>query len=813
MTESPRAPREKKSHQPPAPAGETLAVLPLRDIVVFPHMIVPLFVGREKSVRALEAVMKEDKQILLVAQKNAAQDDPSSDDIYRVGTVSTILQLLKLPDGTVKVLVEGGRRARLSSFKETESYFEALVEDLPDQEGEAQELEALGRTVVGQFEQYIKLNKKIAPEVLVSLNQIEEPSKLADTIASHLNLKISEKQELLETTRIGERLERVFGHMESEIGVLQVEKRIRNRVKRQMEKTQREYYLNEQLKAIQKELGEGEDGKDETAELEDKIKKTKFTKEAREKAMAELKKLRTMSPMSAEATVVRNYLDWMLSIPWKKRSKVRNDVIEAEKVLDADHFGLEKVKERILEYLAVQARSPKVRGPILCLVGPPGVGKTSLGKSIANATGRAFVRMSLGGVRDEAEIRGHRRTYIGSMPGKVIQGMKKAKTSNPLFLLDEIDKLGQDWRGDPTSALLEVLDPEQNATFADHYLEVDYDLSDVMFVTTANSLRMPQPLLDRMEIIRISGYTEDEKLQIARRHLISKQGEAHGLKPDEWAISDEALRDLIRTYTREAGVRNLERELANLARKSVKEIVTKKSKKVTIGIKNLEKYAGIRRYRYGETESEDMVGVVTGLAWTEVGGEILTIESVMVPGKGNIKHTGKLGDVMQESVSAALSYVRSRSISFGIKPTLFEKRDIHVHVPEGATPKDGPSAGVAMATSMVSVLTGIPIRRDVAMTGEITLRGRVLPIGGLKEKLLAALRAGITTVFFPKDNEKDLAEIPDNVKRALTLIPVSHVDDVISQALARKPEAIEWEEPPEPLAKPTADGTAASLPH
>jgi ATP-dependent Lon protease len=790
-----------------------MAVLPLRDIVVFPHMIVPLFVGREKSVRALEAVMKDDKQILLVAQKNAAQDDPSADDIYRVGTVSTILQLLKLPDGTVKVLVEGGRRARLASFKETESYFEAVVEDMPDGEADPRELEALGRTVVGQFEQYIKLNKKIAPEVLVSLNQIEEPSKLADTIASHLNLKISEKQELLETTRIGERLERVFGHMESEIGVLQVEKRIRNRVKRQMEKTQREYYLNEQLKAIQKELGEGEDGKDETAELEDKIKKTKFSKEAREKAMAELKKLRTMSPMSAEATVVRNYLDWMLSIPWKKRSKVRNDVVEAEKVLDADHYGLEKVKERILEYLAVQARSPKVRGPILCLVGPPGVGKTSLGKSIAHATGRSFVRMSLGGVRDEAEIRGHRRTYIGSMPGKVIQGMKKAKTSNPLFLLDEIDKLGQDWRGDPSSALLEVLDPEQNATFADHYLEVDYDLSDVMFVTTANSLRMPQPLLDRMEIIRISGYTEDEKLQIARRHLINKQGEAHGLKADEWSITEDALRDLIRTYTREAGVRNLERELANLARKAVKEIVTKKSKKVTITMKNLEKYAGIRRFRYGETESEDMVGVVTGLAWTEVGGEILTIESVMVPGKGNVKSTGKLGDVMQESVSAALSYVRSRSISFGIKPTLFEKRDIHVHVPEGATPKDGPSAGVAMATSMVSVLTGIPIRRDVAMTGEITLRGRVLPIGGLKEKLLAALRAGITTVFYPKDNEKDLAEIPDNVKRALTLIPVSHVDDVIGRALVRKPDAIEWEEPAEPIAAPTGDGATASLPH
>ena len=799
--------------KPAAPANESLAVLPLRDIVVFPHMIVPLFVGREKSVRALEAVMKDDKQILLVTQKNAAQDDPSADDIYRVGTVSTILQLLKLPDGTVKVLVEGGRRARLASFKDTDSYFEAHVEDLPDQEVDAKELEALGRTVVGQFEQYIKLNKKIAPEVLVSLNQIEEPSKLADTIASHLNLKISEKQELLETTRIGERLERVFGHMEAEIGVLQVEKRIRNRVKRQMEKTQREYYLNEQLKAIQKELGEGEDGKDETAELEEKIKRTKLSKEAREKAMGELKKLRTMSPMSAEATVVRNYLDWILSIPWKKRSKVRNDVVAAEGVLNADHYGLEKVKERITEYLAVQARSPKVRGPILCLVGPPGVGKTSLGKSIANATGRSFVRMSLGGVRDEAEVRGHRRTYIGSMPGKVIQGMKKAKTSNPLFLLDEIDKLGQDWRGDPTSALLEVLDPEQNATFADHYLEVDYDLSDVMFVTTANSLRMPQPLLDRMEIIRISGYTEDEKLQIARRHLIAKQSEAHGLKADEWSISDDALRDLIRTYTREAGVRNLERELANLARKAVKEIVTKKSRKVVITLKNLEKYAGIRRFRYGETESEDMVGVVTGLAWTEVGGEILTIESVMVPGKGKIQHTGKLGDVMQESVSAALSYVRSRSIGFGIKPTLFEKRDIHVHVPEGATPKDGPSAGVAMATSIVSVLTGIPVRRDVAMTGEITLRGRVLPIGGLKEKLLAALRAGIATVFFPKDNEKDLADIPDNVKKALTLIPVSHVDDVIGQALVRRPEAIEWEEPPEPLAKPAAEPAGASLPH
>jgi ATP-dependent Lon protease len=814
MTEQTR-PADKGPLPEKAGPGDVMAVLPLRDIVVFPHMIVPLFVGREKSVRALEAVMKEDKQILLVAQKNASQDDPSVEDIFRIGTVSTILQLLKLPDGTVKVLVEGGRRAKIVSFKETESYFEAKTESLPDISGEKKDLEALGRTVVSQFEQYIKLNKKIAPEVLVSLNQIEEPSKLADTVASHLNLKIPEKQDLLEIAKISERLERVFGHMESEIGVLQVEKRIRNRVKRQMEKTQREYYLNEQLKAIQKELGEGEDGKDENAELEARIKKTKFSKEAREKAMAELKKLRTMSPMSAEATVVRNYLDWMLSIPWKKRSKINNDVVAAEKVLEGDHYGLEKVKERIIEYLAVQARSPKVRGPILCLVGPPGVGKTSLGKSIAKATGRNFVRMSLGGVRDEAEVRGHRRTYIGSMPGKVIQGMKKAKTSNPLFLLDEVDKLGQDWRGDPSSALLEVLDPEQNSTFADHYLEVDYDLSDVMFVTTANSLRMPQPLLDRMEIIRIPGYTEDEKVEIAKRHLINKQGEAHGLKKDEWSISEDALRDLIRYYTREAGVRNLEREIANLARKSVKEIVTKHVTKVPMTRKNLEKFAGVKKFRYGETEAEDMVGVVTGLAWTEVGGEILTIESVLLPGKGNVKQTGKLGDVMQESVSAALAYVRSRSIRFGIKPTLFEKRDIHVHVPEGATPKDGPSAGVAMATSIVSILTGIPVRRDVAMTGEITLRGRVLPIGGLKEKLLAALRAGITTVFIPKENEKDLAEIPDNVKKHLKLIPVADVDEVIAQALARRPVPIEWEEPadgpvpPQPAAQPPA----ASLPH
>ena len=810
MTDKPTTPSTSASA--PRVSGEILPVLPLRDIVVFPHMIVPLFVGREKSVRALEAVMKEDKQILLVAQKNAAQDDPAADDIYRVGTVSTILQLLKLPDGTVKVLVEGGRRARITEFKETDNYFEAVVDAMPDLDTDAKELEALGRTVVSQFEQYIKLNKKIAPEVLVSLNQIEEPSKLADTVASHLNLKIAEKQDLLDTPRVGERLERVFGHMESEIGVLQVEKRIRNRVKRQMEKTQREYYLNEQLKAIQKELGEGEEGRDETAEIEARIKKTRLSKEAREKVVGELKKLKTMSPMSAEATVVRNYLDWILSIPWKKRSKVKNDVIEAEQTLDLDHYGLEKVKERITEYLAVQSRSQKMRGPILCLVGPPGVGKTSLGKSIAKATGRNFVRMSLGGVRDEAEIRGHRRTYIGSMPGKVIQGMKKAKTSNPLFLLDEIDKLGSDWRGDPSSALLEVLDPEQNSTFADHYLEVDYDLSDVMFVTTANSLRMPQPLLDRMEIIRIPGYTEDEKVEIAKRHLIAKVAESHSLKLDEWSITEDALRDLIRYYTREAGVRSLERELANLARKAVKEIVTKKSKKVAITRKTLGKYAGVQKHRYGDLEDTDMVGVVTGLAWTEVGGEILTIESVLLPGKGNIKSSGKLGDVMQESVSAALSYVRSKSISFGIKPTLFEKRDIHVHVPEGATPKDGPSAGVAMATSIISILTGIPVRRDVAMTGEITLRGRVLPIGGLKEKLLAALRSGITTVFIPKDNEKDLAEVPDNVRKHLEIIPVSHVDEVIARALVRKPEAIEWVEPAEaPVAPPPV--AAASLPH
>ena len=777
------------------PRGTLYPVLPLRDIVVFPHMIVPLFVGREKSVRALEDVMKDDKQILLVAQKNAAENDPQQADIFTLGTIGTVLQLLKLPDGTVKVLVEGGARARILRYAENPAFFQAWAEPVPDVVGEASEIEALQRTVVSQFEQYIKLNRKTPPEVLVSINQIEDPSKLADTVAAHLGLKIPEKQDLLETDSVSQRLERIFGFMESEIGVLQVEKRIRNRVKRQMEKTQREYYLNEQLKAIQKELGEIEDGKDEASELEDRIKKVKLSKEARDKAMGELKKLRTMSPMSAEATVVRNYLDWMLSIPWKKRTKVKRDVRVAEDVLNADHYGLEKVKERIVEYLAVQQRSAKLRGPILCLVGPPGVGKTSLGKSVARATGRNFVRMSLGGVRDEAEIRGHRRTYIGSMPGKIIQGMKKAKSSNPLFLLDEIDKLGADWRGDPTSALLEVLDPEQNSTFNDHYLEVDYDLSDVMFITTANTLRMPQPLMDRMEVIRIPGYTEDEKVEIAKRHLISKQIEAHALKKDEWEIDDEALRDLIRFYTREAGVRNLEREIANLTRKAVKEIVVKTATRVKVTRANLEKYAGVKKFRWGEAETEDLIGVTNGLAWTEVGGEILSVEATVVPGKGKMTITGKLGDVMQESIQAAHSYVRSRAVSLGIRPPIFERKDIHIHVPEGATPKDGPSAGVAMATSIVSALTNIPVRRDVAMTGEITLRGRVLPIGGLKEKLLAALHSGIKNVLIPKENEKDLAEIPDNVKKGMKIMPVSTVDEVLAAALTRAPIPIEWIEP------------------
>jgi len=777
----------------------TAPVLPLRDIVVFPHMIVPLFVGREKSVRALEEVINSERQILLLTQKNAAEDDPSPDGLHTIGTMATVLQLLKLPDQTVRVLVEGKSRGRVTGFTPRAEYFEAQIETLAEDAPAAQETEALMRTVKTNFEQYIKLNKKIPSETLAAVAQIDDAARLADTVASHLSVKINDRQSLLETLVTSERLEKILSLIEGEIGVLQVERKIRSRVKRQMEKTQREYYLNEQLKAIQKELGEGDESRDEINEIEDRIRKTKLSKEARDKAAAEVKKLRSMSPMSAEATVVRNYLDWLLSLPWGKKSKVKKDLGAAEAVLNDDHYGLDKVKERILEYLAVQQRVGKLKGPILCLVGPPGVGKTSLGKSIAKATGREFVRMSLGGMRDEAEIRGHRRTYIGSMPGKIVQSLKKAKTSNPLFLLDEIDKLGADYRGDPSSALLEVLDPAQNATFNDHYLEVDFDLSDVMFVTTANSLHMPQPLLDRMEVIRIAGYTEDEKVEIAKKHLIPKTMEEHGLKPEEWKITDAGLRDLIRYYSREAGVRNLEREIANLSRKAVKEIISSKAKAVEVTPDNLGTYAGVRRHRYGEIEGEDQVGVVTGLAWTEVGGETLTIESVMLPGKGRFQATGKLGDVMKESIDAARSYVRSKATSFGIKPPTFDKVDIHVHVPEGATPKDGPSAGLAMATSIISVLTGIPVRRDVAMTGEITLRGRALPIGGLKEKLLAALRAGIKTVIIPKDNEKDLAEVPDNVKSGMQIVPVSTVGEVLKIALLREPEAIDWVEPEAPV--------------
>ena len=788
-------------------------VLPLRDIVVFPGMIVPLFVGREKSVNALENVMQNDKKILLVAQKDAGDDDPTVEEIYDVGVIASVLQLLKLPDGTVKVLVEGEARARVEQFTRTDEYFEAEASFIEEAETEDDETEALARSVVGQFESYVKLNKRVPPEVIVSVNQIDDYAKLADTVASHLNIKLSEKQELLETEGVAARLERVYAMMEGEMSVLQVEKKIRNRVKRQMEKTQREYYLNEQMKAIQKELGEGDDGRDELSELEEKIAKTKLSKEARTKADSELKKLRQMSPMSAESTVVRNYLDWMTAIPWNSRSKVKSNLAKAEEVLDADHYGLEKVKERIVEYLAVQKRMNKLKGPILCLVGPPGVGKTSLGKSIASATGREFVRVSLGGVRDEAEIRGHRRTYIGSMPGKIIQSMKKAKKSNPLFLLDEIDKMGQDFRGDPASALLEVLDPEQNGTFQDHYLEVDYDLSDVMFITTANSLNMPQPLLDRMEIIRIPGYTEDEKVEIARRHLIPKLMENHGLKDDEWALSDDGLMTLIRRYTREAGVRNLERELAQLARKAVRKLETGEEKNVTVTAENLQDFAGVPKFRYGEIDGEDQVGIVTGLAWTSVGGDILTIEAVKMPGKGRMTPTGNLKDVMKESVSAASSYVRSRATEFGIEPPVFEKTDIHIHVPEGATPKDGPSAGVAMATAIVSVLTGVPIHKDIAMTGEISLRGRVLAIGGLKEKLLAALRAGTKTVLIPEENEKDLADIPDNVKDGLKIIPVSTVDEVLSHALTQKLTAIEWTEPVPAPASEAGEGGEPVVKH
>jgi ATP-dependent Lon protease len=788
------------------PPGETRAypVLPLRDIVVFPHMIVPLFVGREKSIRALEEVMRSDTFILLATQKNASDDDPATDAIYEVGTLASVLQLLKLPDGTVKVLVEGAERARVVKYGDRPEYYEADAVVLTDDAGERVEAEALARSVVTEFESYVKLNKKVSPEVVGVVQQIDDYAKLADTVASHLAVKIPDKQGILETATVTERLEKVLGLMESEISVLQVEKRIRTRVKRQMEKTQREYYLNEQMKAIQKELGD-EDGRDELAELEDKIKKTKLSKEAREKATHELKKLRQMSPMSAEATVVRNYLDWLLSIPWGKKSKIKKDLDHAQETLDADHYGLDKVKERIVEYLAVQSRANKLTGPILCLVGPPGVGKTSLGKSIAKATGREFVRVSLGGVRDEAEIRGHRRTYIGSMPGKIIQSMRKAKSSNPLFLLDEVDKMGADFRGDPSSALLEVLDPEQNHNFNDHYLEVDYDLSNVMFITTANTLNIPPPLMDRMEIIRIAGYTDDEKTEIARRHLIPNAISKHGLDPKEWSIDADALQLMLRRYTREAGVRNLERELSTLARKAVKELMTSKKKSVKVTAENLSDYLGVPKYRYGEIEEEDQIGVVTGLAWTDVGGELLTIEGAMMPGKGRMTVTGNLRDVMKESISAAASYVRSRAMAFGIEPPLFDKRDIHVHVPEGATPKDGPSAGVAMVTGIVSVMTGIPVRRDVAMTGEITLRGRVLPIGGLKEKLLAALRGGIKTVLIPEENAKDLIDIPDSVKSALEIIPVTRMDEVLAKALVRAPEPIEWEAPEVTAATPAED--------
>jgi ATP-dependent Lon protease len=782
--------------------NQTLPVLPLRDIVVFPQMIVPLFVGRDKSVAALEAAMAADKSVFLLSQKNPGDEDPGAADLYDIGTVATVLQLLKLPDGTVKVLVEGQARAELVALSAEGEFLQAEVAVRPDAETDPTQLEALLRSAAKQFESYVKLNRKTAPEIAAQIGAIEDPGRFADTVAANLGLKIADKQALLAEPDVAKRLQQVFAHMEGEMGVLQVEKKIRNRVKRQMEKTQREYYLNEQMKAIQRELGEGDEAKDEVTEFEEKIAKAKLPKEARDKAISELKKLKAMAPQSAEATVVRNYLDVMLGLPWSKKSKVKRDIVAAQAVLDGDHYGLEKVKDRIIEYLAVQVRTAKLKGPILCLVGPPGVGKTSLGRSIAKATGREFVRQSLGGMRDEAEIRGHRRTYIGSMPGKIIQNLKKAGTGNPLFLLDEIDKLGQDFRGDPSSALLEVLDPEQNKAFNDHYLEVDYDLSDVMFVTTANSLNMPQALLDRMEIIQLSGYTEDEKVEIAKRHLIEKQYEAHGLKRQEFRVTDAALRDLIRYYTREAGVRTLERELAKLARKSLRRILEGKAATVVIDSDNLAEFAGVQKYRFGVGEVEDQIGAVTGLAWTEVGGELLTIEAVTAPGKGVVKTTGKLGDVMTESISAALSFTKARALHYGIKPVLFEKKDIHVHVPEGATPKDGPSAGVAMVVAIVSTLTGIPVRKDVAMTGEVTLRGRVLPIGGLKEKLLAALRGGITTVFIPQENAKDLAEIPANVTEGLTIIPVAHADEVLARALTLPLVPIEWSEADELAARP-----------
>ena len=781
------------------PLNSSYPVLPLRDIVVFPHMIVPLFVGREKSVRALEEVMSDDKQILLSSQIDPAEDDPESDGIYKAGILANVLQLLKLPDGTVKVLVEGQARVRIVEFLENDAFFEARAEYLTEMPGDIATTEALLRTVGDEFERYAKVKKNIPEEALATVGETTEPAKLADLVAGHLGIEVDQKQDLLETLSISERLEKVYGLMQGELSVLQVEKKIKTRVKSQMERTQREYYLNEQMKAIQQELGDG-DERNEIAELEEKIAETKLSKEAREKADAELKKLKNMSPMSAEATVVRNYLDWMLSIPWGVTSRVKKDLGRAQKILDDDHYGLEKVKERIVEYLAVQQRSKKLKGPILCLVGPPGVGKTSLGKSVAKATGREFIRISLGGVRDESEIRGHRRTYIGSMPGKIIQALKKAKTTNPLILLDEIDKMGQDFRGDPASAMLEVLDPEQNSTFVDHYLEVEYDLSNVMFLTTSNSYNMPGPLLDRMEIIPLAGYTEEEKTEIAKQHLTPKQIKNHGLKAKEFELTDEALTDIIRYYTREAGVRNLEREIAKTARKSLTKIIKKEADTVSVVPDNLEEFLGVKKFRYGLAEKEDQIGVVTGLAWTSVGGDLLSIEALRLPGKGRMKTTGKLGDVMKESIDAASSYVRSVSPQLGVKPPAFDKLDIHVHVPDGATPKDGPSAGLAMVTSIVSVLTKIPVRKDIAMTGEVSLRGNAMPIGGLKEKLLAALRGGVKTVLIPEENEKDLAEIPDNVKEGLEIIPVTHVSEVLEHALIRKPEPIDWDEAAEEAA-------------
>ncbi|MGK7652645.1 MULTISPECIES: endopeptidase La [unclassified Roseovarius] len=782
------------------PLNASYPVLPLRDIVVFPHMIVPLFVGRDKSVRALEEVMQDDKQILLSSQIDPGEDDPAANGIYNSGVLANVLQLLKLPDGTVKVLVEGVARVKITEYLENENFFEARAEYLAEMPGDAATIEALLRTVSDEFARYAKVKKNIPEEALAAVTEAEDAAKLADLVSGHLGIEVGQKQELLETLSVSERLEKVYGLMQGEMSVLQVEKKIKTRVKSQMERTQREYYLNEQMKAIQKELGDGEDGEGEIAELEERIENTKLSKEAREKAEGELKKLKNMSPMSAEATVVRNYLDWMLSIPWGTKSRVKKDLGRAQDILDTDHYGLEKVKERIVEYLAVQQRSKKLKGPIMCLVGPPGVGKTSLGKSVAKATGREFIRISLGGVRDESEIRGHRRTYIGSMPGKIIQSLKKAKTTNPLILLDEIDKMGQDFRGDPASAMLEVLDPEQNGTFVDHYMEVEYDLSNVMFLTTANSYNMPGPLLDRMEIIPLAGYTEDEKREIAKQHLLAKQIKNHGLKQKEFSLDDSALTAIIRHYTREAGVRNLEREISKVCRKALTKIIKKEAERVDVTSENIDEFLGVKKFRYGLAEEKDQVGVVTGLAYTSVGGELLNIEALRLPGKGRMKTTGKLGDVMKESIDAASSYVRSISPQIGVKPPRFEKWDIHVHVPEGATPKDGPSAGLAMVTSIVSVLTGIPVRKDIAMTGEVTLRGNALAIGGLKEKLLAALRGGIKTVLIPQENEKDLAEIPDNVKEGLEIVPVEHVSDVLRLALVEAPEPVEWDEAAEEAA-------------